>query len=203
MPFQPPQFEKSHCEFFTACGVVKSNDEELREWLNKQPSREIRFRAGDQQAFLHVISGGRKGFHVHCDVAKASYFENRKKPQPKDKRKDIQQFFNHIKGLSIDTALIARYRFSAATFPNARLVRLLKSLQHTSDDGKTRLRMLGVELTTDGEEIERIRCSLDNDEVRAELQMSFSTEIDDVYLQKVLTHLDDALPAAFAQEDNE
>ncbi len=203
MPFQTPKFENSHCEFFTACGVVGPEDHALREWLNEQPSREIRYRAKDQMAYLHVMSGGEMGFHVHCDVATAAYFGKRKKPIPKDKRRDIQQFFGHISGNSIDAVLIARYRFPAVTFPNTHLVQLLKSLEHTSDDGKTRLRTLGVELTTEGEEIERVKCYLDEEEVRAELRMAFSTEIDDVYLEKVLIHIDNSLLAVFTQDTNE
>ena len=203
MPFQTPKFEDSYCEFFSACGLVESEDQELRDWLNGQPSREIRYRASHQMAFLHVMSGGKMGFHVHFDVATAAYFEKRKKPQPKDKRKDIQQFFDHIKGYSIDTVLIARYRFPANIFPNARLIRLLKSLEHTSDDGKTRLRTLGVELTMEGEDIERVKCYLDDEEARAELRMAFSTEIDDLYLEKILSHIDESLVAVFAQEDDE
>lgn len=201
MRLQFPRFDGSFCRYFTACGLVQSEDKSLKAWLEKQPPVEIRFRAAGQMAFLQAMCGGRRSFHVHFDVATAAHFAGRgRRPEPTHKRKDVQRIFSHIVGNEIDVSIEAELEFPVEAFPDSPLIEAIQSLDYASDDGKTQLRSLGIELTTEGESVERVRCSLEEGQAHVELRMCSAAKIDDLYLVNTLKLIDESLDRMFQRD---
>lgn len=198
MRLQLPRFDGSFCQYFMACGLIQSEDRSLKLWLEKQPPVEIRFRAAGQMAFLQAMCDGRRGFHVHFDVATAAHFTGRgRRPDPTHQRRDVQCIFSHIAGNDIDVSIEAELKFPVEVFPGSPLIQAIQSLEYASEDGKTRLRSLGIELTTEGESVERVRCSLEEGEARVELRMYSTAKIDDLYLVNTLKLIDESLDRMF------
>ncbi|MBI3852394.1 MAG: hypothetical protein HY298_19230 [Verrucomicrobia bacterium] len=156
MPLKLPSFRKSRCQMLTACGEIVDAADFSIERLVKKKTLSASYKAADERASIRIFSGGKKGNHLHIDIATPAFFGG-KVPKATHKRSDIDAILNQVIGMKVNVGVRGMFVAPVESLPADGVIRSL-SVQKTS--GKVGLKMTGGTVSVEGAPIRKMEWSL-------------------------------------------
>jgi len=196
MSFRLPSFADTECRFLTVCGRVTTDESAILRWLSKQKTLEARYRRSGSTGYVYVFFGGKRGNHLHIDVAASDFFLKRR-PSPTHKIAEVRKALGRFAGYDINLGTRGVYFISQNKLPPF----VQSTIAETTTVRDVSIKTTGGTLSVTGAPIETIRWRLREGEgdVRVELEAERTVTLDDGYLEGCLDVLDSAFEAFVLQ----
>ncbi len=197
MPMILPKFENTHCRTMTVCGLLATEDKELLARLAKPVDLCARYRASGSTRYIHVGLGGRRGKHLHVDVAVRENFGS-SPPSAKDKIAEVRDALERLEDQKIDAGISGVFHLPLGDLPDF----IQATLQVEAQVGEISLKTIGGRFAIRGAPINTIFwwMSTDASHVCVELRARRKTQVQDSYLHDSLDLLEQGYKALLLRD---
>lgn len=197
MPVILPKFEKTHCRTMTVCGLLATEDKKLLAQLATPVDLCARYNPSGLVRYIHVGFGGRRGKHLHIDVAVRENFGD-SPPTAKDKIADVRKALERVKGQEIDTGISGLFHLPLGDLPDF----IQTTLQVEAQVEEISIKTSGGRFAIRGAPIHAIFwwMSTDASHVCVELKARRKTQIQDSYLRDSLDLLEQGYKALLLRD---
>lgn len=181
MAIELPKFENTYCVMLTACGQLKGQELKTKAVCEKKKPRVARYISATGTAFVRCRLVNKGGLYLHVDCAQGKIFPT--KPKATHKKMEVLEIIEAVRGLEIESGIIARFEVPITELPETGLVRAL-STEHRISNMSVNLKGAAVSLT--GMPIKNIYWDIHEENNRQMVYVRMEAErvarVDDKYL---------------------
>ncbi len=194
-----PSFADTECRFLTACGQVATDRSDVLKWLRGQKTMEAQYRRSGCTGYVRVMFGGKRGGHLHVDVAAREFFlkHHRSPPRPTHKIAEVREALGRVAGYDISSRIAGTYFVDQEKLPPF----VKSTIAETTSVRDVSIKTTGGTLSVTGAPINSIRWWLreDQDDALVQLEAEKTFALDEGYLEECLDVLDSAFEAFVLQ----
>jgi hypothetical protein len=192
MPVVLPDISETNCVLFRACGMLRTSNTPILNWIKKQPDWMVARRRGrNGMLIVRAGFGGKSGKHCHVEIGDSRFFE--KKPAKATHRVDeIRSILEHLKGEEISVDLEADYPQKIEELPP-----IIRDMTVKSVVNEVSIQLTGGSFTLEGAPIRSIGWGIKPGDDLALLMLETTklTTISDSYLADALGSMNAAKDA--------
>jgi hypothetical protein len=178
MPITLPDLKDTRCASFASCGHIQTKDQEVLEWLKKQPdwmAARQRYKKGS--VYVRAGFGGKKGAHCHVEVVEPSFFT--KPPKVTGTVSKIQEILSRLMGQKIKCDLSGEFHLEGSELP-----RFVHAMLLDIEEDNVSFRMTAGRFEVTGAPVRSIAWAVNKESGSAwlKIEATQSTVVSETYL---------------------